>query len=428
MKLTFCINTSKNEKHYVELLFQSLHQNLSRKDHDILVFIDSDNQKTRDFLLTQKNHFPNLKIIRNPLPIPIGYARNINLMFEMAQTEVVSYLQSDMVVCKDYDLEIVKYLDENTIISATRIEPPLHPSSLEKITHDWGLDPSRFDLTSFTDWANTQKKDHIIEYWFAPFTLYKKNWIKIGGHDTLFRKSREDSDLLYRFSLIGVKTIQTWNALVYHFTCTSSRGIEWWKQENSSRCELQKIADAIEMARFSRKWPAFKHSSDYNPTLEYKYHVYLNLTNVKLNHLSEIANNYFRFQQIYIDNENVRKLAKEKYNDSHDVANYLLNISKDQWNLYKKYYRTWEPSDIFADAPFDSQNIILNIDMNTTNIFNSQNLLQLNDIIHQTKLYSGVGSYEFCNGILTINEFSDKIRENIVVENPPIDDIHFDIL
>ena len=259
--LTFCINTAKNEINHIKLLFKSLEINLSRKDYDIIVFIDSDNQNTTEWLLTQKNVFKNLKIIKNPNSIAIGYQRNINLMFEMAKTDIVSYIQSDMVVSKNYDLDILKNLDENTIISSTRIEPPLHPQSPEKITYDLGLDPIKFNFELFQKISTEHKQNKLTDFWFAPFTLYKKIWNEIGGHDTLFRRSREDSDILYRLCMKGVKFKQDWNAIVYHFTCTSSRGKDWWKDENQEKTQLQTIADRIEMIRFLKKWGKFKHDT-----------------------------------------------------------------------------------------------------------------------------------------------------------------------
>ena len=100
-KISFCINTAVNEINHVKLLFSSLEKNLSSKEHEFIVFIDSDNQGTFEWLLTQKETFPNLKILKNNLPICYGYARNINEMFEQASNDIVSYLQSDIVICKD---------------------------------------------------------------------------------------------------------------------------------------------------------------------------------------------------------------------------------------------------------------------------------------------------------------------------------------
>jgi hypothetical protein len=56
--------------------------------------------------------------------------------------------------------------------------------------------------------------------------------------------------------------IQTWQANVYHFTCVSSRGKNWFDENNQKakdRVELQKIADGIEIRRFLKKWGVFNH-------------------------------------------------------------------------------------------------------------------------------------------------------------------------
>ena len=108
--ISFCINTAVNELEYIKLLFKSLQDNLSTLEHEVIVFIDSDNQGTFKWLLEQKQIFPNLKILKNPLPVCYGYARNINEMFEFASNDIVSYLQSDMVISKDYDLILLKQL------------------------------------------------------------------------------------------------------------------------------------------------------------------------------------------------------------------------------------------------------------------------------------------------------------------------------
>src|ERR1039458_3134647 len=133
MKATFCINTSRNEKDHLELLLTSLLNGVDVKLHDFLVFVDSDNQNTTDLLLANKVDFPNLTIIKNNGD-PIGYAGNINYMFQKAKTDIVSYLQSDQVVCLNYDKKILSHLSDNMVLSATRVEPPLHSKSDNTVT------------------------------------------------------------------------------------------------------------------------------------------------------------------------------------------------------------------------------------------------------------------------------------------------------
>jgi len=423
MNITFCINTARNERHHIELLFRSLYKNLSHRNHPILVYVENDNQDTVGFLKTQKEHFPNLKVIINPLPVPIGYARNINLMFEMAETDFVSYLQSDMVIGPLYDLELGKHLAPGRIVSSTRIEPPLHPPSPEKITHDFGLDPQKFDLDAFSKFAEQKKSDRVTQFWFAPFSLYKKDWLDIGGHDTFFRRSREDSDLLYRFTMKGVKIDQVWNAIVYHFTCTSSRGIEWWTEKAKARTQLQQQADTVEMTRFLRKWPHFKHDTAFDATKEYKYPVAANLKNVKWNDASGIFQNHFRFSRIFVDNPEIRQNLQASLKQLHEFANQLLDINQLQWELYKKYYRLDE--DVFVEAAIDDE-IVLDLDFSKAapNVFTDQTILHLNDIIHTAE----PGQYECANGVLTINRITNHIQDSLIVKNPPIDDINFTIL
>jgi hypothetical protein len=71
-------------------------------------------------------------------------------MFDAAKNDIVCYLQSDMVVGKDLDVHIGNDLsDVNTVLSFTRIEPPLHPPSPEKIVENIGITPEEFNFDKF---------------------------------------------------------------------------------------------------------------------------------------------------------------------------------------------------------------------------------------------------------------------------------------
>jgi GT2 family glycosyltransferase len=127
----------------------------------------------------------------------------------------------------------------------------------------------------------------LTNYFFAPFTLYKHVWTDIGGHDVTFRKSREDSDIALRLCLNNCKFVQCWDAMVYHFTCTSSRGIEWWSKENQDKEIVRRANDAIELNRFIKKWGTFVH-----PT---------SLADIP----SEILNNPSAHEKIYVTNPDI---------------------------------------------------------------------------------------------------------------------------
>jgi len=270
-KMTFVINTSRNEKAYIELLLTSLLNGIDIELHDIIVFVDSDNQNTTEMLIEQKSVFPNLKIIKNTGD-PIGYASNINYLFSIANTEIVSYLQSDQVVCLNYDHAFYG-IKPGMIVSSTRVEPPLHAKWDNDITlvKDFGLTPDTFQYETFLAYADNVKQWKYTNYFFAPFTCHKSTWLNINGHDVRFRKSREDSDVAIRLLLNGVRLYQDWRAIVYHFTCTSSR--QWALPENRNK-NINYENDQIELKRFVDKWGSFIHPSTFEDVAQFKDQAY----------------------------------------------------------------------------------------------------------------------------------------------------------
>ena len=263
--ITFCIATAKNEKEYVTLLLNSLKDHTDLSNHEVLVFIDSDNQNTYDRLIDlQSKDFPTLRVCKNPNKHPVGGQRNISVMFNAAKNDIVCYLQSDMVVGRDFDKHILASIEEGVVLSCARIEPPLHPGSPEKIVKDFGITPEAFDyiaFNNFVDELQAENRPTMVGH-FAPFAVFKSDWFDLlGGFDTQFRCSREDSDTIIRMELCGLKTIQSWNACVYHFTCVSSRGKDWFKQDEEANYKnaLQQNADMQELKRFIRKWGYFGH-------------------------------------------------------------------------------------------------------------------------------------------------------------------------
>jgi GT2 family glycosyltransferase len=417
--ISFCINTSVNELDHIKLLFKSLKINLSSKEHEILVFIDSDNQNTFEWLLTQKHIFPNLKILKNHLPICYGYARNINEMFKLASNQIVSYLQSDMVVCKNYDLELLKRIEPNMVLCSTRIEPPLHGNSGEKITYNFGLDPLQFDLTQFTEYAETQKQDKTIEYFFAPFTMYKEVWNSIGGHDTQFRRSREDSDILTRLILNDTKIIQTWSALVYHFTCVSSRGVNWFdstKTETQTRKIKQQQADEIELRRFIQKWGKFFHSTE----KPFYYKINANILGDISNMLAFLRVQSY-FNEVFIEEESLIDSLQSIFKDDHIVANELLNIPNNIWEEYNYLYNQIKATDRIKSLNESKGDIIVTFKLKDINNDNFNHVINnLQDIIHNTEL----GEFEYDYFYFNITKKTNSALEKIVITNPEIKKEH----
>ena len=417
-RISFLINTSINTLDHVKLLMKSLKENLREKTHEIIVFVDSDNEGTVDYLRKIRQEFFDLKIITHNVIPCIGYSRNNNILVELSKYDIVSYLQSDMVISKDYDVNVLSELEDNCILSSTRIEPPLHGISDKTITKDFGVDPNDFKWEEFLQFSEQQKQNKELEYFFAPFTFYKKVWLDVGGYDTLYRRSREDSDLLLRLIKKGVKIKQTFKANVYHFSCVTSRGKNWFNQENEKaqdRVKLQSYADQIELRRFVKKWGNFNHG-------EYSLEKYDCDLVIKGSDEYHVATTAYKlepyFSRVWITYESGIDRLLNAHRHDHDPANELLNFSKENWENYKKYYNQIDYSKIYllGEPEKYSAKIELNLDSQESNFLSDNTLANLSELIKQTE----PGDYESGNCNISIRE-AKNITPSFKVENPPFD-------
>lgn len=428
--ITFCISTARNEKDYISLLLDSLKNNIDTSIHEILIFIDSDNQNTYEYLLELQESANNIRICKNKGQFPIGSQTNVTLMFNSASNDIVCYLQSDMVVGKDLDKHIVLNLqDKNEILSITRIEPPLHPESDTTITKNFGFSPTEFNMTSFNQFVEDRQKNDsgvLEDVYFAPFAVFKETWFQVlGGFDTQFRCSREDSDILVRAKLAGLKLKQSWNAMVYHFTCVSSRGKEWFRNTESSQYnnELQQKADTQELIRFTRKWGKFSHDIKYmyNISMAIELDTYADI-NILLN-IEPYTN------KIYLTNSKIQKYLISTLDFTHSyVSNLRWGYTEEHWDSCKSRFLSIDFEDkvkyvhdvaslVSDNSHTNSDDILLFVKYSEMmkNINESFNIIQsLQDIIHE----NDEGLYEY--GPFTIhiinkhNTIYDKIKARTI--------------
>jgi GT2 family glycosyltransferase len=417
--ITFATNVGAGTLEYTKLLLKSLKENLDNKDHEIVVFVDKDTDGTVDYLKSVKNDFTDLKIVTHKLKGIVGYQRNSNLIVELAKYDIISYLQSDMVVSKHYDTEVINALEENTILSSTRIEPPLHGPSDKTITKDFGLDPLEFKFDEFVEFSETVKRSEIVDYFFAPYTFHKETWMKIGGYDTLFRRAREDSDFVQRCLHAGISLKQTFSAVVYHFTCVSSRGKNWFDKNNQDaqrRVELQKIADGIEIRRFLQKWGNFNHGE---PKLN-KIDMDLVLSEPgKLNPMFIVQIEPF-FSRVWLGNEDQKKAIISIFSNQHDPANELLGFSLEDWEHDKEFYNQVDFDSIYKVGQPDDYNIKIEVSFGKVDPQQDpflQNLTRISSIIEPYE----PGIYELGSARIEVKNVVSLAPDQIVVKNPPFD-------
>lgn len=411
-KITFATNTGPGTLEYTKLLLRSLKENLDSDEHEILVFIDKDNDGTLDYLRSIKGDFKDLKIVTHTIKPIVGPERNSNLIVETAKHDIVSYLQSDMVVSKHYDTEILKHLEQDMILSSTRIEPPLHGPSELTFTMNFGLTPEEFKWDEFVSHAETVKSDKIVDHFFAPFTTYKQAWNKLGGYDTNFRRSRCDSDIVQRALHLGIQIKQTYSANVYHFTCVSSRGKNWFDANDEKaqrRVQIQQSADQVEIRRFVRKWGKFSHFDK----IQFKYDIDFVLIGSSLE-LAGVAYDLEPFgSRMWVESQELKNKLLERVSSEHDFANELYGFDQSDWEASKQYYNQTDYNQIYCvGKPSDySIKITINPNTNLTQFF--QHLTSLRDMLEGAE----PGDYELEGVDVSIIELKESTPQLQVI-NP----------
>ena len=204
----------------------------------------------------------------------VGHTVLYDKGIELAQTEVVGIMHADMILGPYYLENMLKHLQKETVVCATRVEPPLHPAGKEKIIKDFGTDFDNLNLDAFEAYvleAQHEYKDLTTNGMFAPWIIYREDFVAIGGHDRLFAPfPYEDSDIFQRWMLHGYELIQSRDAFVYHLTCRGHR----WTEEIGKDDDYFKNASAKAARNYIRKWGSWIDNDEYQrPILKPRYDI-----------------------------------------------------------------------------------------------------------------------------------------------------------
>ena len=229
----------------------------------------------------------------------VGHTVLYDKGIELAQTEVVGIMHADMILGPYYLENMLKHLQKETVVCATRVEPPLHPAGKEKIIRDFGTDFDNLNLDAFEAYvleAQHEYKDLTTNGMFAPWIIYKEDFVAMGGHDRLFAPfPYEDSDIFQRWLLHGYELIQSRDAFVYHLTCRGHR----WTEEIGKDDDYFKNASAKAARNYIRKWGSWIDNDEYQrPILKPRYDIGIVVENCDENLLLSLEP---WFNNIYVD-------------------------------------------------------------------------------------------------------------------------------
>lgn len=392
MKISL-IQPSRNNLKYLKWSYNSIRKNQGNHEVEICVADDASTDDTWKWCLEMMDKDPHFKAIKNEGPERLGhtilYDRLIN---DVATNDVAMIYHADMYLCPNAITSIEKHIKPGTIVSLTRIEPPLHPEGPEKILWNGGVEPEEFKeqdlLDKLKEFTDTNKTTGGV---FAPWAFYRKDFQEIGGHDPLYApQSKEDSDIFNRFQLNGIKFIQTWEGFVYHMTCRGSRRNTLDKAKNIYEDSPEWLAQNMRSTRnFIRKWGHFvMHDPLLVPIVPPKYDVGFIVKNCNSQLLTALEP---WCDTIYVD-------------DSSDKAMIDNYITLESPNTIIDLYQRIKPYDNEKN-----NEILVEIDGNAFRQNDFTNIQRLSQIIQ----HSGeIGSFELDNlkvEIVQINEYTKDL-------------------
>ena len=276
MKLISFIIPSRNNIEYLKQSYDSIRSN-SLHPHEICIADDASTDGTKEWVQEIMKEDENVKFHINEGPDRVGLTILYDLLVhEYSTHDRLMFFHSDMYLCPKADEEIDRYLKQGTVVSLTRIEPPLHPDGPEKIIKDFGIEPNELQQAKLLKFVDEYKpQQEITEGIFAPWAIMKEDFKSIGGHDILFTpQSKEDSDIFNRMYLNGYKFIQTWYGFVYHMTSRGSRFNPMAGGAPGKDSPEWQHTTTKNMRNFIRKWGTMvQHDQHMKPIVSPKYNI-----------------------------------------------------------------------------------------------------------------------------------------------------------
>jgi len=390
MKISL-IQPGRNNLKYLKWAYAAIRKNQGSHDVEICVADDASTDGTWQWCQEMMAKDDKFKAILNDTGKRLGhtilYDRLIN---NVASNHICMIYHADMYLMPGALDAIEREIADKTIVSLTRIEPPLHPDGPEKVLLNCGVEPEEFKEQVVLDWYEKNKDaTKITEGIFAPWAFYKKDFQEIGGHDPLYApQSKEDSDIFNRFQLNGVKFKQVWDGFVYHMTSRGSRRNTLDKAKNIYEDSPEWLAQNMRSTRnFIRKWGHFvMHDALLNPIVPPKYNVGIVLKNAKeilLNAIEPWADN------VYVDIDFSNYIQTEQTNTVIDLSKRVLPINSEVTN-----------------------DIILTIDCNT---FKDEDFIYIQKLSRIIKDSGQVGKFKLGNIDIEIKQLTEYTNDLIKI-------------
>jgi len=378
------IQPSRNNLKYLKWSYESIRKNLGYR-HEICMADDFSDDGTWEWMREIAEKDQNVKIHRNEGPTRLGHTILYDtLINDYATNDIVMIYHADMYAMPGLDDEILKHIKPGVVVSGTRIEPPLHPRGPEKVIMDFGIEPEEFQEQELLNWFDKDYtwEQETTEGIFAPWAIYKEDFQKIGGHDSLFApQSKEDSDIFNRFVLAGYKLVQTREGCVYHMTCRGSRFADGAKRNPDGQVFMKNretdewLAQNERSTRnFIRKWGTMvEHDPYLKPIITPHYSIGFELTEAADVETIRNLEPYCQYMVVPAAEEILQYIKEEQPNTDYqldkklhtDIPNnpiYDIKVVFNPWELTQQSYNVIQQlPKIIKDSGEEGQRFQLDI-------------------------------------------------------------------
>jgi hypothetical protein len=253
--------------------------------------------------------------------------------------------------------------------------------------------PEEFKKDEFNQYVESNLENtKITNGIFAPWMMYKQEYLELGGHDPILHSCREDSDIFNRMKLAGFEFIQPWNSLVYHLT---GRGAGSFDGDPERHAKWKADMDRSTF-EFIRKWgSSVNHTPLMEPIISPKY----NIAYVVKKCNSELLGVLEPWcDRIYIEDDmqvlTSHYIDKEQQNTSFDLTKRVLTIG--------------------YNDPVGENDIVVEFDSTQLNQNNFQLLQKLSEIIKES---GDVGEFELDIFKITISNLQEYQNDLIFLKD-----------
>lgn len=183
-----------------------------------------DNASTDDSVLFLQQHFPTVKIVRNPANE--GFAKGYNTALKQVKSDYYVLLNSDVEVTPGWIEPVIELMESNALIAAC--QPKIRSYEQRELFEyagacgGWidvfGYPFSRGRVFDICEKDNGQYDDAAACFWASGAAMFIRaaSYHEAGGLDEYFFAHQEEIDLCWRLQLAGYLIFVQPLSVVYH--------------------------------------------------------------------------------------------------------------------------------------------------------------------------------------------------------------------